>query len=454
MASMPVIASTIIFSPVTQMLNPLSIFLWSLSLYILNKYLRIHRPWLLVPAYLLLFIASLIYEVIFPLLVLTILLPWFVEYFKNDKKILIRQYFTKYILPVISILILATLYQKVIMPHFMMVYSRLNIGLPSSLIKLGFVLGVRWLIAIFADFPNLLLDSIFYFGLSLLKRIDILVAIAAIIVIFIFSRDIKKIETRRQSEKLFLFVMFLIAFFAGAVLYMLSGNPATISGYNNRGLSSAWLSLSFLIAFLGYKFSVTKFYWVIPIFFILLSLTFIAERDNYIQSYNLQLAIVNDVILKIKEINAFPGAIVFGNVPLYLEKNFNNEEVFSQPWDFGSALNIKSGRFIEGGNVLQLLTINRPNHVEFKDESLILDGWWEINGKDIVARSYYYEYNQNTKESKLLKIESTDSLKKIIDNISVECINDVPPRRFLFEILFKPLVNRILPNLGINKIWY
>ena len=127
LAAFPAISSTVIFSPAMQMLGTISIFLWALSFWLLLREVACDR-YSCVP-YLLLLAALLTYEIILPLLSLTVLYPLALRP-SNSTDRPSRRFSTclaKYVLPVVLILLALLILQKWIMPRFMVVDSRLRL---------------------------------------------------------------------------------------------------------------------------------------------------------------------------------------------------------------------------------------------------------------------------------------------------------------------------------------
>ena len=71
--------------------------------------------------------------------------------------------------------------------------------------------------------------------------------------------------------------------------------------------------------------------------------------------------LVHDALQLLSAENVPKGALVIGNVPAYLEKNYNNELVFDTPWDFGPALKIFSDSKVDGGFVVDAKNGNFHN---------------------------------------------------------------------------------------------
>lgn len=84
-------------------------------------------------------------------------------------------------------------------------------------------------------------------------------------------------------------------------------------------------------------------------FLALCILCFSVQRSQTIAAWKMQMDILQDANEQIRALNPPNGAVILGDVPYYLPNNYNNEIVFSQPWDFGSAIALTNqNRFVAG----------------------------------------------------------------------------------------------------------
>ena len=153
LAAIPIIAMPVITSPINQSTATVSFLLWSASLISLLSYIQSKRAiyWFATYGYLLL--AFLTYEVILPLLVLTVLLPWIWDTKKFTP--LSPRYWIQFILPILAVLAIVTLWQKGIAPQFMEVDSRLKFVPAHAIAKLHTFFSVfyRQIPALFLKMP-------------------------------------------------------------------------------------------------------------------------------------------------------------------------------------------------------------------------------------------------------------------------------------------------------------
>lgn len=402
-ASTPIIAMPIVVSPINQSTATLAFLFWALSLLLLQSYCIRKSLLLYIAAYLLLIGSLLTYEVMLPLIVLTAALP-----FAIDAKTLIKkpfQYLLKYIAPIILVLVGVLLWQKVLAVWiFSTVHSRLAFD-PNNIA----FFFLNWLNVFYIALPQLLLRS--------LKRTDLYgyaISIVLALTFFVFwaRQTISNIDIRLPLEgKLRTFLIFLLCFLASSSIFILSGAYAEIGGNDARALSSAWICWALLIAGVINFFSKK----ILALVFAILmgTLTYISfgvQRDNYIKSWQLQTSILEDILGKINSANVPPEATIVGNVPGYLPNNFNNEIVFTQPWDFGAALSLYTNRKIAGGAVLDTRASNFSKPLQLSNGVLAIDRWWKTDTTNL----WFYDYDPNLKSGTLKRITDIDSLKKLL----------------------------------------
>lgn len=66
----------------------------------------------------------------------------------------------------------------------------------------------------------------------------------------------------------------------------------------------------------------------------------------------MQIAILQNAQTLINKESLAQGATLMADVPHYLNNNFNDEIVFSQPWDFGAAIALATNNQIKAGPVI------------------------------------------------------------------------------------------------------
>jgi hypothetical protein len=353
-SAIPLIAMPVITSPINQSTATVSFLLWSLSLWSLWRFLQSGnwKSWLW--TYLLLLLAFLTYEVILPLLVLTAFLPWI----HDSKKFHVFRilYWAQFIAPIIVVLAIVTLWQKGIAPQYMTVDSRLRFIPSHALAKLHtfFHVFYKQIPTLFAKMP------------SYMQWSGIFTAIIGVCALIIsqFGYKVDSYQKKSMTKSIntidiskswrFIFIASL-CFLASSSIFILSNESAVSGGYEARGLSSTWFAFAIILAAISsWSFSNNRFWHALSIGTLaillgLCTLSFSVQRDQIIAAWKMQLTILNDVNQLIASEKPQDGSVILGDVPHYLANNYNNEIVFSQPWDFGAAIALTNkNRFVAG----------------------------------------------------------------------------------------------------------
>ncbi len=403
--AVPIIATTVIFSPVMQITATASLFLWAVSLWCLYKYTKLQDKKYYLFTYALILIALLVYEVILPLLALTFFLPFIIS--KKDigpvnQKL---RYLLRYGVPMAVILGVIYVYQKLIMPHFMIVYSRFHPFNPFTHLSTVHRIEAAWIDSVI-NVPIQMVKDLFASGLSKLSPVALLLEIVFLVgVTTLIILKNKKVATGHSISS---FTVILITFLSGSVLFLLSNSIANTFGYYNRGLSTSWFGLALLLAFFG---SLPRKYFLTVLTLVLTLLSwsvFSLERDSYIRSYQTQLVTINEVIQLARQNNAQKGAFILGDLPATLPGSFHGEDFFYNPWDFGESLNIYSNGQIAGGDTLTAQKVSL-GMVSSNKDAVTLDGYWQVSYKDL----WFYSFDFKTSQPAMTRISNWDDFKKI-----------------------------------------
>ena len=345
-AAIPIIAMPVITSPINQSTATVSFLLWSLSLASLWQFLQSRQTRYWLGAYVLLLLAFLTYEVILPLLVLTALLPWITD--NQSHRPLSLRYLTQFILPMVAVLAIVTLWQKGIAPQFMEVDSRLKWMPGEAVMKLYTFFHV-----FFRQIPALFLKMPSYIGLDGLLAAALGFASLGAVIFGLIKDPLAKSRASKSMGKRF-FIVAILCFLSSSSIFILSNESAVSGGYQARGLSSTWFAFAIVLAAIFPSQRTLRALWLsaLAIFLTLSTLCFCIERNQTIAAWQLQLSILDDAHSLIQAQQLPLGAVVMGDVPHYLTPNFNDEIVFSQPWDFGAALAIRTNGAIQAGPVI------------------------------------------------------------------------------------------------------
>ena len=401
LAAIPFIAMPVIASPINQLTATVSFLLWALSILELSHFLNTSSKRSYALTYIYLLLAFLTYEVILPLLVFTALLP-FIANDSSPKKNWLK-YFLRFILPIGLVLAAIILWQKGIAPHFMDVDSRLKLNPQQMLAKLH-----TWGHVFYAQIPNLFSKAPAFF-----TPYQIFASILLTLSIALGFKSAPKDQTKASTIYRFLFVS-IMCFLASSSIFILSDESANSWGYQARGLSSTWFSLCILLAAIA-ALRIWPVTILVAVFGIASSISFSIQRDNYIQSWQTQMLIIKDVIDLSRKSEIPKNSIIIGDVPKFVSPNYNDEIVFSQPWDFGAALAIFTKQHIRDGAVID--SRNRAfNNITASKDSITINGWWVTTTDNL----WFYEFNPDLRNGKLSKIQSTESFKSKLNDLGYQ----------------------------------
>jgi hypothetical protein len=395
-ASIPTIAMPLIVSPINQLTATLSLFYWAISLYLLLRFLHSGYFISYIVAYALLLCSLLTYEVMLPLLAFTALLPYA---YKPDLTVQkFWNYCVRYFLPIAIVLFLAFIWQKVVAPQlFLSVFSRLNFD-PNNI----FYFTNSWLSVFYDQIPALFIKS-----KSLISSYFLFTLVLLYLALFFSTKKESSSNEDMPKNWSFLCVGFL-CLLGSPLLFILSGAPAESWGYPARALSSTWIALAIFIAGLAAVSRKIKWPYLLTLsafgFFNLLS--FSIQRDNYIKSWQTQVVILHNAIELITINNIPPNATILGNVPRLLPEDFNQEIIFSAPWDFGAALAILTDKRVGGAAVIDTRK-SEFHQLKLEDGVLTVDNWWKAR----LTNLWFYDFNPITKIGSLKKIDSLEALQ-------------------------------------------
>jgi len=421
LASFPSIASTVIFSICMQLVGVASVLFWAISFYLLDCHLRDKRLGYLAASLFFIALSLLTYEISLPFLVINLLYPFLFQ--SALQKNSIKIHFYKYVLPVFFILAGVLILQKMIMPHFMPVYSRLTPG--SWIACLGSL--ISWFWALLVDFPLLINDALQRGFVA--NAAETVMGLSPVVVAGLFALLLVRTQPIKPSgllvgneetirRKYQLLCIASIALLSASLLFVLSGTGALVSGYMNRGLTSTWILFALVTAI------VSDLYWrrtwgaFVLVLIVLNACSFMLQRDNYAQSWRLQKEIALSVVKKMREANAPHNATMLGHVPRYVPYSYNDEELFQNSWDFSNALWLADRSFEL--NAMPLNPVN-VDHLEIKPSGVTLNYW----GADF-SNLWFYEYNARFGTARLTKISGMADATTVAQQVSRSKINTWP----------------------------
>ena len=401
-AAIPFISMPLVVSPINLMDSTQAYLFWAISLFLLYSYCQKKSVLGYLISYVLLVCGFFTYEVFLPLLTMNALIPWVIcgkEY--QHKKL---RYILEFITPLIAVLAIVYLWQKVIGPYYYEIPSRLNFVWGSVIPSF-----ISWAGIFFSDIPSLFMKASKFLSAYLIFG-----SVVLIVSIMISWRMIAVHQTISRDKAQKYLLVCVLCILSTSFILILSGTKAVIGGYEARALSSTWFGFAFLCSALAslmtaqinslFKKIFSAFSLAILFF---CALSFGIQRDNYIKSWEIQMYLVQDALQLLSEKNVSPGVTVIGNVPAYLEKNYNNELIFDTPWDFGSALRIFSKSQVNGGFVIDARNGNFHN-LQIIDGALSMD---YVEKLDNFSNLWFYDYDANAKKGSLNKINSPHELK-------------------------------------------
>ena len=397
-AALPTIAMPVIVSPINQLTATVSFLYWAISLSLLFNYCVTKSNLAYILSYVFLLFGFLTYEVILPLLPFTAFLPLVVE--KSTLNKYLFRYFISFILPILVILLLVILWQKTIAPLFMDVDSRLKFNTSRALAMLH-----TWAHVFYMQFP-LLIKKVWGY----LTVYDLTICLPLVITLWLGQKISTPVSA--NGRKLKFLVIALLCFFSSSFIFILSGESATSWGYGARGLSSTWFALALALAGICalFKKCNAALLPVVLFFCVASSLTFSVQRDNYIKSWQLQTAIIQDILNLAQTHSLNQGTVILGDVPKFLTPNYNDEIVFSQPWDFGAALAIHTNKMISDGATIDTQR-NDLNKLLITENGILISGWWRANFDDL----WLYAFDPTLQKGSLTRLKNADQLKAYLN---------------------------------------
>ena len=156
--------------------------------------------------------------------------------------------------------------------------------------------------------------------------------------IILFYLFFKLYDLKIQAENLFFikifFILLIFSSFFVFCMYLIVSSVPQINGYYNRGLVALFLCFAFFIAIINeYKFKKSfnnnlKFIFILLIIF--LNFNSLIQKNNYADTEIVRDKILNNVKNHFK---SYDKVYLLMIVPTYLEKNYNDETIFSEEVD-------------------------------------------------------------------------------------------------------------------------
>jgi hypothetical protein len=413
LAAAPFIAMPVIVSPINQLTATVAFLYWAISLNALLKFRLSGDRFNYVLAYFFLLCGFLTYEIILPLLFFTGFLPALLQPRNEASKTKSIRDFVKYciqfIAPILGVLLLIIFWQKVLAPHFIEVFSRLNFN-PAHLTRILFT----WVHLFLVQIPDLFIRAFAYISIESIGLSTLVGGLFWMSFRHFKNSSSNQISLGRQTNLPF-FLISSACLVSSSLIFVLTDESAVSWGYQARGLSSTWFALAIWIACIAKlaqgasKIIREPILLIIFIFTALSILSFTIQRDKYIESWKLQLEILKDLdnLLNAKSISG--NASVIYNVPRYTPNNYNRELVFSQSWDLPAALTITSKHRLQSGIVID----SRAKNIQ---GLRIENGKVMVNdqGQASLENLWLYDFDPTSRTGKLSPIGNSAALEMLI----------------------------------------
>jgi hypothetical protein len=414
LALCPSLSSTLIFSPGMQLLGTSTLFLWALSLALLDRHVTGGGWGSLLASHAAVLVALLTYEVFVPLLVFNLTFPWLFGREGQERPAwsTAAGYLTRYLGPLMGILMAVVMLQKLVVPALVSDYSRLsNAAFFPAIRSLAY-----WAFALLVQFPVLLIDGLW--RTDLLTALVVALALGTLWLGLVASSPQEKASepgrvaphSLPSSRSRVGMVFVAAAALAGtSVLYVLSGSYAAVYGYDNRVLSSAWWAVALLAASLTWPLGGRLgFRLALAVLVALNTGSFVVQRNNHQACQPLQERIVATLVNWADRQSVPRDAVILAQVPALLPQNYNDEPIFTRPWDMVNAVrHYRPERLDDVVPISPILV--RKGRVEVDAEGITIDGLW----RGRLGRLWFFTYDGD--RSTLIPVRDVEHLRELID---------------------------------------
>ena len=335
LASAPAVASTVIFSPVNQMVATLSMIFAAMGHLALVKIAPSNRVRLhLILATIFFTMSLLTYEVALPLIAYSVLTNSLGLYSTNQSPSrglgLIRW---RYFVPAAIAGVGAIIWQKVIAPLvFQSSFSRLSGFSLDSMLTTVYTLLV--------SIPSNLVRIALEYPLALILTAAFLFAVFSMV-----RKNQSLLEATEANQRKIIFAGVCTLLLA-VLMMSFSGQAADHTGYINRGMSLIWLPLALLLGplFAGKKPA------TLAIASLLVASNSVWFSERVMESNtasDLRLEVVRELSRDstLKGRNGLDGGTLVVDVPCALPGSESGVEIFCTSWDLRGALELEGIRF-------------------------------------------------------------------------------------------------------------
>ena len=414
LGSFPFFSTIIFFESYLYTAYTLSILLWSISLLLILKSSEKNFFYYYFFSYVFLLLAIFTLEYLISLLLLNIFFPIFYNLKLNKTKY--KNYFYIYIIP---ILLVGTIFLVFKLVFVKIIFPGENIYGLTKLSTASFLQSFYFFIVIIFEIPILLFKSIF-FSINI-KAISIFCLIFIYFCNLRINKNIFKNKTLNYLDikiDKYILATLLLSLIGCSFIFLISFYPANSFGYYSKMMLPAFVIFAILASYVfSFLLNSRYFMFVFIISFFWIFSTVI-QIDNHTRSWKLREVIIYDIIKKINSLqiaNIEKNTTLVANVPLFLNKNFNNEPVFFTTWNLSHHIKYRSKILINSYPINHRMIMDKNfypahnifNKVESINETIFL----------------YYEYNNNNKKSYIEIFQNKLEFLKKINDIKNNKIN-------------------------------
>lgn len=391
----PLIAEPVIYSPINQFTASFSILVWVSSLFLQDRWNSKENPryWLIGTLNL---VSLLIYEITLPLFVFNVIWPFITRGNNIRRAVTEASKISLYLLGAIGA---DFVWQKVIAPHvFSKVFSRLAPATwqqGQQILYQFFDVFIVQLQAMVLEARHRHIDAKLWIVLflSIVLAIDIL-------------RNLKAKEHPKVGESILWLrtAIFVFPLLAASMLYVLSSSHPTMEGYDARGMTSAWIAFTVLLAVLIDRIACFQRVIAICVAIIVIMICshiFTLRSREYVDATILRKSILEDFQRNYGAMPKKPDRLrIWANVPCMLPNAWRPTPIFCVPWDFAPALELTYGIYGVGAVV-------HAHNYQISNEEITVDGWF--TGR--VRGSLYYEFNPSVAKGRIEELNSSTDAK-------------------------------------------
>ncbi|RMF92482.1 MAG: hypothetical protein D6741_14885 [Planctomycetota bacterium] len=370
----------------------------------------------------------------------------------------------QYVLPPLGVVVAAAVYQKGIAPLLWDDMSRLHPGGLGGMVRSS----AYWL-SLVGQVPLLLADGLRRPGLTV-HPMTALALIAVVVCLFLPSVTLAGRAERRKASKKKppsdakftdkqtdvsawsprrLAALCIACLIASAGLFVLSGSYAVVYGYDNRKLTSFWIVLALTASLLvspkahlpaprsaaldkrrADRFAIGLRCVILAALVVMATQSFLVQRDNYLAGWELQRRILGAFHQTTAEGDLPQQATILAAVPPAVHTNYNDECVFTRPWDFGNAVRLQTqGRVASAAPIYPWL--RTQGRIRLENDRVEIDGLWSA---ELDRSLWYFEFDPDTSSARLEPIRSPEQLRHVLDQATKGDLNAPPigwARRFV-----------------------